>query len=221
MSSLASSIRRAVPRPPTRLVIWSWPSDRVVHCVRPDARIKACRTNVEGYFLASFLDLISPQTPIGLAGYSYGARVVTGGLHILGGGVLEGRQLAQRHRNDAEPANAILLGAAMANDWLLPGRRHERAISQVDRLVVLVNERDRVLHWYPHLWGRGGPVALGAEGVAAPGRLGPERAKLVQINVEPELHRRHGWKYFSSSPTVMSLVRRELLLVPASKVETQ
>jgi hypothetical protein len=201
--------------PPTRLVIWSWPSERVIPRYRKDAQLKACRTTVEGYYLAQFIDQLGPQTPVSLGGYSYGAGVVTSGLHYLGGGTLDGRQLVERQHPDRDPANVILLGAAIANNWLLPGMRHQHALSQVERMVILFNPTDFVLHFYPRLWGGHGPEALGATGLAAPRRLGSERAKITQINVQPQLHRRHGWDYFSGSGAIMSLVRRELIHLPA------
>jgi len=195
---------------PTRLVIWSWPSEKVMPQFRKDAQLKACRTNIEGYYLARFIDRLPAETPVNLAGYSYGARVVTGGLHLLGGGALAGRQLDDREHASRPAANAILLGAAMANNWLLPGMRHDRALSQVDRMLILFNPADLVLHWYPRLWGRGGPEALGATGLVGASRLGSDRGKVRQVNVRPQLHHRHGWEYVSSSPAIMSLLWREL-----------
>ncbi len=195
---------------PTRLIVWSWPSDKVICSYRKDAQLKACRTNVEGYYLARFVDQLSADTPVTIGGYSYGARVVTGGLHLLGGGVLEGRQLAERAHPNRQSTCALLMGAAMANTWLLPGMRHDRAVSQVDRMMILFNPKDFVLHFYPRLWGGRGPEALGATGLAA-NRLGPEQIKIRQVNIQPQMHRRHGWDYFADSPAIMSLVRRELL----------
>ena len=40
---------------PFRLVIWSWPADRVVRRPRPDVQIKVCRSDVEAYYLARVL----------------------------------------------------------------------------------------------------------------------------------------------------------------------
>jgi hypothetical protein len=205
--------------PPTRLVIWSWPSEQVLRHLRRDAQLKACRTNIEGYYLASFIDQLEPDAPLSLGGYSYGARVVTGGLHLLGGGVLDGRQLAERPHAKRKGASAVLLGAAMSNGWLLPGMPHDRALSQVERMVILFNPADFVLRCYPRLWGHGGPEALGATGMAVPARLGPDGAKVTQFNVRPQLHCRHGWDYVSASPSIMSLVRRELVILPTADGE--
>ena len=114
--------------------------------------------------------------------------------------------------------DAVLLGAATANDWLLPGRPHERALSQVKRIVVTVNPVDGVLQWYSHLWGRGGAEALGATGVTDAARLGSEQAKLVQVDLQDALHRHHGWRYYSGSPEVITLLRNEMLLIPAAQI---
>jgi predicted esterase len=206
---------------PIRLIAWSWPSEEVVNCPRKDARIKACRTNTEGYFLATFVDLLPAHTRVGLCGYSYGARVVTGSLHILGGGVLEGRQLAEPKHPDRDPARCVLLAAAMNNDWLLPGMRHERAVSQVERMVITISRVDPVLHFYPYLWGCGGPDALGVTGLVSPGRLGPDAAKIAHVDVTRAVHRRHGWKNFADSPEVMSLLRHELMHWPAAVVASR
>jgi hypothetical protein len=201
---------------PIRLIVWSWPSEEVVKCVRQDARIKACRTNIEGYFLAVFIDLLPANLHVGIAGYSYGARVATGGLHILGGGVVEGRRIATRRHPDRDPLRCVLLAAAMDNDWLLPGRPHDRAVSQVERMVITISRIDHVLCFYPCLWGCGGPDALGVTGLINAGSLGPEAMKIAHIDVTRAVHRRHGWENFAEAPEVMSLLRHELMHWPTA-----
>ena len=113
----------------------------------------------------------------------------------------------------------MLIGAAMSNGWLLPGQPHGRALSQAERMLILFNPADFVLHFYPKLWGRGGPEALGATGMALPARLGPDRQKVKQVNVRSQLNRRHGWDYIADSQQIMSMVRRELVLRPAEANE--
>lgn len=205
---------------PFRLIVWSWPSEQVANCVRQDARIKACRTNIEGYFLAVFVDLLPAHIHVGLAGYSYGARVATGALHILGGGVLEGRRIATRRHPDRGPLRCVLLAAAMDNNWLLPGMRHERSVSQVERMVITVSRADHVLYFYPMLWGCGGPDALGKTGLINASSLGPDAAKIAHVDVTRVVHGRHGWKNFAESPEIMSLLRHELMHWPAMVAAT-
>ena len=60
-----------------RFVIWSWPSTKTCGPIE-DARMKAARTDVDGYYLAWFVDQLGPQVPVSLWGHSYGARVSPG-----------------------------------------------------------------------------------------------------------------------------------------------
>ncbi len=119
-----SLVRKAPAGQRVRLIVWSWPSDHIPGRFRDDARIKAQRTNIEAYYLARFLDRQRGDNPISLVGYSFGARVITGALHLLGGGVLEGRRLGQREQYPRPPLHAVLMAAVLDRDWLLPGRQH-------------------------------------------------------------------------------------------------
>ena len=78
---------------PFRLVIWSWPADRIPGRNRRDVQVKASYSDVDALYLAAELHRIDPQTPLCLIGYSFGARIVSGALHVLGGGTLLGRGL--------------------------------------------------------------------------------------------------------------------------------
>jgi hypothetical protein len=202
-------------------VIWSWPTAPPSSRVRQTAQANANRTNIEGYFLASFLSRIGHESPVSLAGYCSGARVATGGLHVLGGGALEGRQLTLDAATPPRSIHAALLAPAVDNDWLSPGAPHERALSQVERLAITVNADDPVLRFYPFLWGRKGAPALGVTGVADPSRLGAEQSKIAQLNFEPAIQRSHGWKHYSTSPEVIALLRQELLQKPQAVARAQ
>src|SRR5688500_9243627 len=79
---------------PMRFIIWSWPSSQIRGVVN-DYRVKAARTKPVSWQLAWAVDQMPPQTPLALVGYSYGARIVTGTLHLLGGGRLDELQLAE------------------------------------------------------------------------------------------------------------------------------
>ena len=71
---------------PFRLIIWSWPADRVVRRIRPDVQIKVCRSDVEAYYLARVLPNLPKGTPLSLVGYSLGCRTASGALQLLAGG---------------------------------------------------------------------------------------------------------------------------------------
>ncbi|HEY1599449.1 MAG TPA: hypothetical protein VGG64_07595 [Pirellulales bacterium] len=205
------------PAPPTRFVVWSWPNEPTTLRVRKIAQANAGRVNVEGYYLAAFLQRTVGHHPTGVVGYSSGAGVVTGALHVLGGGTLVGYRLASAPLQSAG-IHAVLLGAAVPNEWLYPGRLHERALSQVEKLVITVNPADSVLRWYPLLWGKGGPGALGATGIPNVSLLGSEQSKVVQLNVQGDLSNRHSWRYYAVAPQVISLLRQEVSELPATSM---
>ena len=71
---------------PIRFIIFSWPSAKISGPLR-DIRVKAARTRPVGCQLAWVLDQIPGDVQLGLIGYSYGARVITGALHLLGGAI--------------------------------------------------------------------------------------------------------------------------------------
>jgi len=202
----------ACPGRPVRFVIWSWPSERILGRVRSDIQVKACRTNAEAFYLADFLDGLDPKARVSLSGYSLGARVTTGALHLLGGGVLGDRQLETRRHAERSGVRVVLLAAAMGDDWLLPGMRYERALSQADRLVVMYNPLDAVLRFYPLMYGRGGPDALGYTGIRNACCLGEDRQKVCELNVSGAVHRGHGWGHYANSPSIIRQLRHELLM---------
>ncbi len=198
----------AVPQGPLRLVIWSWPSDRIRGNNRQDVRVKAGYSDVQGLYLADCLREIEPDVPVTLVGYSFGARAITGALHLLGGGRLAGRQLPDVAPEDrpaprTEPIRrAVLIAPAMGSDWLLPGRRNGLALSQVKRLLITQNDSDPVLRWYPLLsGGRGrGGEALGF----VVGTLTRRLPKVEVLNVSCSVGREHEWGAYLRAPGLVN-----------------
>jgi len=198
---------------PFRLIVWSWPTDHIPGPFRRDLRIKAQRAEIDAYYLATFIQALGDTDATSLVGYSLGARTITGALHLLGGGQLEGRGLPQRRRESATRLRALLMAAAVDDDWLLPGHRHGHALDAVEQLAVLVNPGDRVLRFYRFLSPDGGE-ALGAAGIDA--RLGDDRKKVVQVNVADAVGKKHGWTTYIAAPKVVGHVK-EFALFDAAK----
>ncbi|MFO0900927.1 MAG: hypothetical protein U0836_26155 [Pirellulales bacterium] len=189
---------------PLRFVIWSWPSQKQ-HGPLRDVKAKADRSDLDALFFGWFLGQLEPDGPVTLAGYSFGARIITGGLHLAGGGELAGRVLEPPP--DARAAFRVaLLAAAVDNDWLLPGRRHGQALSQIEQILLLNNSCDRVLkryHWLEH----DGDRALGYTGLAGAGLLGDERWKVRQMNVCSIVGKQHDWTNYFDAPSVAARIR--------------
>jgi hypothetical protein len=190
---------------PFRLAIWSWPSDRVARRNRPDVQTKACYCDPQSYYLADNLRRLDPAAPVQLVGYSFGARIIAGGLHLLGGGCLAGWQLPpQKEKPDDvmgqvgnlsyaaahPPIRALLVAGAMPSYWLAPGQRNGLALAQVEAMWITCNGCDPVLRWYPRLYGRGGPDALGYVGPTCGGD--PEKMEVVDVSCA--VGKEHHWE---------------------------
>jgi hypothetical protein len=198
---------------PVRFVIWSWPTARLRGLAK-DVRVKAQRTGLAGCQLAWLVDQIGSETSIGMVGFSFGARVVTGALHVLGGGRLGQFSLPVRRETRGGAIRTVLMTAALDDDWLLPGHRHGLALSQVDHMLLMNNSCDRAMKWYPLIDRCRRPTALGRWGMPSLCMLGPDARKIDQCDVCHRLghvHDFHGflfcsnlmqqtWEYISFEP---------------------
>jgi hypothetical protein len=197
---------------PFRLVVWSWPTERMLRRPRKDVQLKTCYSDIDSYYLAGLLRDIPPGSQISLVGFSLGARVATGSLQLLAGGQVAGRHLPAAAAGQADrPAphiRAVLIGAALDADALLPGHSDGLALSLVEQALVTRNGCDRALRFYPRIYGRRGPDAMGFVGPLGCSKLetidvacsvGRQHA-WVRYSIAPELTRRLGWYMFLEPP---------------------
>lgn len=191
------------PIEPIRFVIWSWPSDQI-HGQLRDVRVKASRTNGEAHYLAWFLSRCDAGTPISILGYSFGARVTTGALHVLGGGELAGQLLPHPQPRRTRVA---LLAAAVHNYWLQPGACHEHALSQMDRLLIQYNSCDPLLKRYRGIEKHARPAALGYTGMRVYETAG---ALIDQRDVCCIVGKSHAESRYFNSPTLTDEIREVL-----------
>lgn len=227
--------------PALNVVIWSWPSDKIRGPMR-DFRTKAARTDDEAWYLARMLEHLGPRSQVNLAGYSYGARIITGATNLTGGGELYGRRLSDGNVAGSAPSataappsattpgsspsstsspdstplpkhRVVLYAAALHNDWLIEGHFHGESLDTVERMVVLFNPCDPALKRYDRVFPEGCPLALGAYGVAD-SALGDAGARVEQWNVSSIIGRTHDeWAYLSA-PWVGERLRETLLVKP-------
>jgi len=171
-------IKHDCDAPRIRFVIFSWPSSKVGGLLY-DVREKAARTEPSGWHLAWLLDQMSPDTQISLVGFSFGARIINGGLHILAGGSLGGSLVLSEHVHPhREPMNVVEMAAADHSYWLAEGQHHGLAMTQVNRMLLINNCDDRAMRYYDLLTpGRGGPQALG---LCGPTRIGHDYAEKIR-----------------------------------------
>lgn len=105
---------------------------------------------------------------------------------------------------------AVLLAAAVGRDSLAPGHRHCEALSQVDRMVIATNPRDRVLRFFPVL-ADDGDEALGLSGPTGLSRMGELRSRVVLLSVTPFVHHHHQSVQYMKSPEILACIRDEVL----------
>jgi hypothetical protein len=123
------------PGLPIRYVIWAWPSDQVGGLVT-DFRIKAQRANREGHLFGTFLASLPTEERVSLVGYSYGSRIVLGGLQLLSGEKLFGRQLDLPESYAPPEFRVTLIAAATSNGSLTPNATYGHAYPLMDRLLL-------------------------------------------------------------------------------------
>jgi hypothetical protein len=180
-----------------RFVIYSWPSDQIKGPLK-DVRAKAARADEEAFLLARFLYKMNPDVPVGLIGYSYGARIVLGGLHLLGGGEFCGRATEP---GQGQPIRVALWAAAEHNDWPLPGHVHGQALGMADHWFITINPCDPALARYSAVDKCAKPEALGYAGLA--GGLPPDLARRVEfMNVSGIVGGSHDMERYLYSPVI-------------------
>jgi hypothetical protein len=193
---------------PVRFVIWSWPSSQIKGPLK-DIRSKAWRTDIDGYYLARFVAGISPEAPTGLIGYSYGARIITGALHVLGGGALAGQTVPP---GDQPPLRVALWAAALHDHWLLPGHYHGNALGQADRWLITHNCCDPVLSRYQWIEKCGNPVAMGYSGVYGRNLLPPDlNDRIEELNVTCLVGGTHDMRPYLYSLPILNRTREYVL----------
>jgi hypothetical protein len=194
--------------PPVRFVVWSWPSDQI-HGPLKDVRSKAARSDVDAYYLARFLDRLQPDVKVGLLGYSFGARIIAGALHTLGGGQTVGLSIAA---TDVPRIHVAFWAGGGHDYWLLPGQYHGKALAMADRWLITYNRCDPVLARYRFVDKCSNPVALGYSGMAGRNQLPPEiDARIEEQDVTPFVGRSHDMNRYLYSPPIISRTREFVL----------
>jgi hypothetical protein len=151
---------------PIRFIMYSWPSQRVTGPVR-DILDKAERADVDTFYFSELLGRIPDQTPIGLLSFSFGARVICGGLHMANGGSLEGRRALHPHPNRQE-VRVSLIAPAFDRNWLGANQPYSMAIYNVESLINVYNSRDPALRRFRFIDRFSTPIAAGFTGLNDP-----------------------------------------------------
>lgn len=202
---------------PLQFVIFSWFSDKEAAFLR-DYRIKAARTRPVAWQLAWTVDQLPAGTPVGLLGYSYGARVASGAAHLLGGGAMSGLAYNTAGECDScvHPMRAVFLAAAMDACWLSPRGYHNQTLTQLDSLLVTLDPRDPAMRFFKFVPRFSDPPALGD--VGPKGLSSDYAAKVRTRNVAPSVGRSHDLFRYLAAPGLMRSAWRRLTFADAPVV---
>ncbi len=190
---------------PVRFVIWSWPTDPGRHPVQL-IREHACRSDTDAWYLGWLLSQMDRRVPIGLAGYSFGARVATGAIHLMGGGPLLGSTLGLDPKAPPPPIRAVLAAAAEDEGWLRPNAPNNMTIPTLDRMLLLNNSCDSSLKHYPLMDRCTRASALGYVGLAT------NDPKIDQCDVCCTVGEEHNWANYFCSGCLVAKMRPYLYL---------
>ncbi|MHB0959209.1 MAG: alpha/beta hydrolase family protein [Pirellulaceae bacterium] len=197
--------------PPMRFVIWSWPSAQIRGQLR-DVREKARRTELAGYCLAWLLRQLPESQHVSVLGYSFGARIASGAMHLIGGGQLSGRALPGPSIGSPN-TRVVMMAAALHSNWLRPGGYHGLAVSQLDYLLNLYNYRDPVLKRYHALYRHSRAMALGYSGMYTED-MGRLATRVEQQDVTDSVRCSHDAINYLHSPCVLQHIREVLFWQP-------
>jgi hypothetical protein len=188
-----------------RVAIWSWPSERTDRRQRRDVQAKVAYSDSQSYYLADCLRQMKTDTSISLVGYSLGARIITGSLQLYGGGALACRRLPELATDEkskrAAPIRAALIADASDCFVLASSGRNELAAAQAEEILVTRNVCDTALRWYPRLYGRGGPNAMGFIG---PCCSCPENVRLFDATCC--VGKSHSWEDYIYCPALFGVL---------------
>ena len=166
---------------PHRLLVWSWPSDRIGTRLRQDVQTKASRADAQSKHLIALLRSLPADSRVSLVGFSFGAKLVCNALQNYG-------EESSTHR-----IRTVLLAAAMDQASLQPGNQYGNALAATEKMLVHVNRFDSRLRFYPLLNGCGGPEAVGREGINRHGMSAEAMGKIRSVSVNRLIGSKHGF----------------------------
>lgn len=200
--------------PAFRFVLWSWPSDKVKGQLK-DVLYKADRSDTEAWYLGWILNQLPENHHVSLLGYSFGARIATGAVHLRAGGSVNGNALPFSSVAKA-PVRVSLLAAALNCEWLSPGGQHELAAHSIDRFFVAYNSCDPALQRYRRLDRCTKPSAMGYVGLPCSSELAN---RTLQIDACPCNGRTHEEAPYYQSSQVVNALRNNLLWIDGATTQ--
>lgn len=161
---------------PYRLLMLSWPSQKERKPLR-DVFSNAESAECQSLYFAWMLQRLRNEPKLSVLGFSYGARAVTGGLHLDAGGILPGYAQSPLPNTSSELNIRLgLVAPAIDRNWIERNGRHNLALTHVDSMMNLYNSKDPILRRFRFLDRFSRPIAAGFSGFAGFATLSDPRA---------------------------------------------
>ena len=155
-----------------------------------------------------------------LVGYSYGARLATGALHLLGGGSMGKLELVERAHADRPPLRVALVAAAVDAHWLRPEGYHGKAVSQCESLLLVNNQLDPAMRFYPLSPVGRRAAALGYVGVPGRSSLGELAGRIHSMDMTKSVGRHHDLGDYLSASSVLGRELSQVVQMPATTADS-
>ena len=204
---------------PYRLLMLSWPSQLEKKPLR-DALSNAESAECQSLYLAWMLQRFRNEPHVSVLGFSFGARTVTGGLHLDAGGVIPGfASTPSTNIGTSQKYRVGLVAPALDRNWIERNGRHQLALSHVDSLVNLYNSRDPILRRFRFLDRLSRPIAAGFSGfIGVATRVDPRattpltgQSRIRQYDCGSIIGTTHSEKsYYSECPYFRSMIQHLL-----------
>jgi len=196
---LARRLRQPDGRGP-RVVIFSWPSAKQGILLK-DSRRKYERAPSDGHYLAWFLTHLSPEQPVAIVGYSFGALVALEALRDLAAESPPAAGVPWRDRPGR--THLVLVAPAVRCDALAPRGPYRLGLDGVDRLSLVINTSDEALRFFHLVDPRVRADALGFVGM--PRSWLPSALEYTTADAAPVVGHDHSFRPYLDAP---SLARR-------------
>jgi hypothetical protein len=189
-------LRSPAPNMPLHVIFFDWPSQR---CIGPHAAAQFIQLGRQaarnGFVLAKLVQRLPADSPVCLMGHSHGARLVCAATHLMGGGEVQGKSLAQPDRHHR--LRLVLAAAAIDHHWLNPGERYCRTVTRAENIISIENAKDFALLLYP-LQRPFGVASLGQKGLWDSDKraLGHNRRKIYHLDVTSLIGKGHVWPFY-------------------------
>ncbi|MBL8817574.1 MAG: alpha/beta hydrolase [Planctomyces sp.] len=193
----------ACPGRPFQMIYFTWPSDReITPLVQLDVAVLGRRASRNGYYLATLIQQLPPESPVCLVGHSHGTRVISSALHMMAGGEIDD-VCHPCVRTTGRKIRAVYAAAAIDHDWLNPEERFGRALCTAECILNLKNSHDPALKIYP-LRRPFSSRALGQAGFTSKDRreMGGWGRRAAELDVTNVIGHGHFWPEYFQRPGI-------------------